>query len=70
VTEATAKAYLKMLLACGYLRVTKKAVPKFSQARYRLIRNHGPKPPMVQRVKQIFDPNTREVFRPARGAGL
>lgn len=61
----TAKAYCKMLLATGYLRVLRKADPSKSRiARYRLIRNNGPRPPQIQRVKRVFDPNTREVFMP------
>lgn len=61
----TAKAYCKMLLATGYLRVLRKADPSKSQiARYRLIRNNGPRPPQIQRVKRVYDPNSREVFMP------
>lgn len=61
----TAKAYCKMLLATGYLRVLRKAEPTSGRiARYRLIRNNGPKPPQVQRVKRVYDPNSREVFMP------
>lgn len=61
----TAKAYCKMLLATGYLQVKQKADPSKARiARYKLIRNKGPKPPQVQRVKRVYDPNTREVFMP------
>lgn len=61
----TVKAYCKMLLATGYLRVIDKANPFTGQiAKYRLIRNKGPKPPQIQRVKRVYDPNTREVFIP------
>lgn len=69
ITVDAAKSYCRMLLATGYLRVVKKADPvKGRIARYRLIRNNGPKPPQVQRVKQVFDPNSREVFTPEGGA--
>jgi len=65
IPEETAKAYCKMLLATGYLRVLTKAAPHAGRiARYRLIRNNGPKPPQIQRVKRVFDPNTLEVFMP------
>ncbi|MFD1914141.1 hypothetical protein [Halodurantibacterium flavum] len=64
VTEPTAKSYCGMLLRCGYLRVIRKASPGVRQATYRLIRNSGPKPPQVQRVKRIYDPNTGEVHMP------
>lgn len=67
VREETAKSYCGMLLACGYLRVTHKAVPGRRQATYRLIRNSGPRPPQIQRVKQVWDPNTRTVYQQSRG---
>ncbi len=63
ISEATARDYCKRLLAAGYLRVERKADPhKALLASYRLIRNKGPRAPQVQRVQQIFDPNSREVF--------
>ena len=65
IPAETAKSYCQLLLACGYLRVLKKAEPvKGRLARYRLVRNLGPRPPQIQRVKQVWDPNTGEVFRP------
>lgn len=68
VSEATAKAYTSMLLRTGYLRVVRKAVPGKRPATFQLIRNSGPKPPQIQRVKQVFDPNTREVHVPGGAA--
>lgn len=63
ISDETAKAYCKMLLAAGYLRVLVKADPASARrARYRLIRNKGPKAPMIQRIKQVYDPNSREIF--------
>lgn len=64
VTEGSAKAYCSMLLRCGYLRVVQKATPGGRLAIYRLIRNRGPRPPQIQRVKRVYDPNTGEVFMP------
>lgn len=65
VTEWTAKSYCSMLLRTGFLRVIQKASPFHGrQAVYRLIRNTGPKPPQIQRVKQVYDPNTRQVHLP------
>ena len=65
IPEETARAYCKMLLATGYLRVLRKAAPTSGRiARYRLVRTNGPKPPQVQRVKRVYDPNSREVFMP------
>lgn len=65
IPEGTAKAYCRTLLATGYLKVLRKAEPTKGQiALYSLIRQSGPKSPMVQRVKRVFDPNTGEVFIP------
>lgn len=65
ISAETAKAYCKMLLATGYLRVLRKAEPTSGKiARYRLIRNNGPRPPQIQRKKVVFDPNTDEQFVP------
>lgn len=62
VSEATAQSYCTMLLATGYLRVAQKADPsKSRKAIYRLVRNSGPKAPMIQRVKRVYDPNTGQV---------
>lgn len=69
VTELTARSYCSMLFKTGYLRVVHKAMPAAGrQAIYRLIRNTGPKPPQIQRVKQVYDPNTQQVFLPGGGA--
>lgn len=68
VSDETARAYIGMLLKTGYLRVITKAVPNKRMATYRLIRNSGPKPPQIQRVKQVYDPNTSEVYLPEGSA--
>ncbi|MBN7785165.1 hypothetical protein JYP51_09560 [Ponticoccus gilvus] len=69
ITEGAARAYCKMLLSTGYLRVLKKADPvKGRIAQYALIRDSGPRPPKVQRVKQVFDPNTGAVYMPGSQA--
>ncbi|WP_039017321.1 hypothetical protein [Halocynthiibacter namhaensis] len=72
VTEATARTYCTMLLKAGYLRVLQKAVPNKRQAIYKLIRNTGPLPPQIQRVKQVYDPNIKEVvyYPPVVGGAL
>lgn len=68
IPHETAKAYCKFLLACGYLRVIEPTNYRRGRiARYRLIRNLGPIPPQIQRVKRIYDPNTGEVFWPGDG---
>lgn len=67
IAESAAKDYCSNLLAAGYFRVLKKANPaKGEIARYRLIRNTGPKAPQIQRVKRVFDPNTGEAFTMGR----
>lgn len=65
VSEATVRSYCTHLLRAGYLRVLVKAVPGKRQARYRLIKNTGPLPPKIQRVKQVFDPNLNQVVHTA-----
>ncbi len=64
VSVATAKSYCSMLLACGYLACLQKANAR-RQATYRLMpdRNSGPLAPQIQRVKQVFDPNSKRVYR-------
>jgi Mn-dependent DtxR family transcriptional regulator len=61
VKEKTVKAYVRMLLKAGYLRVERKAVISKHQAVYKFVRNTGPQPPQIQNVKQVFDPNIQEV---------
>lgn len=69
IREATARSYVGMLLQTGYLRVIRKAVPSRGRmAVYRLIRNTGPRPPMIQSVKQVWDPNSQTVYRPGERA--
>lgn len=67
---ADAKDYTKHLYKAGYLVTRFKATPK-SQARYSLLfsKNTGPRPPMVQRVKQVFDPNLGKVVWPVPEEG-
>lgn len=61
VSLATVKSYCTMLLACGYLTCIQKG-NAHRQATYRLTRNSGPLAPQVQRIKQVFDPNTKAVY--------
>jgi len=65
VAEVAAKAYVAALNAAGYLVVTKPAVigKAASLARYRLApgKNTGPRAPMIQRTKSVYDPNTNTV---------
>lgn len=61
-TVATAKAYLKWLARAEYVVLVSPSKPGLL-ARYRLARgaNTGPRPPMIQRIGQVFDPNLGEV---------
>lgn len=59
VTEAGARDYLAWLARAGYLERTGQG----TRTKYRLVpaRWSGPRPPMVQRIKQVYDPNLNEV---------
>lgn len=61
-TRATAQRYLQWLVSAGYVQVVAKGTPG-KPARYRLIpqRYSGPRPPMIQRIGQVFDPNLGKV---------
>lgn len=74
IHELDARDYVAHLHRAGYLAVVSPAKPGGKSragalARYRLLpsRNTGPKPPMVQRVKQVFDPNLGQVVWPKGG---
>lgn len=59
-TEFTIKDYCNTLVKAGYLALKKKGNSHYPTI-YSLVRNTGPKPPMVQRSKQVYDPNTFKV---------
>ncbi|WP_229455107.1 hypothetical protein [Massilia sp. KIM] len=68
VTQETAKSYISALFNAGYLlRVAESRSRGFGrgqvQARYRLApgKYTGPRPPMIQRTKQVYDPNLCKV---------
>lgn len=62
VSELDAKDYVKHLFRAGYLSLVTASTPR-ALATYRFVRarNTGPRAPMVQRLKSVFDPNTRKV---------
>lgn len=69
VTPGAAADYVKHLERAGYLVVVTPAKPGHRpgtgrQARYRLVpsRNTGPKAPVIQKVKRVYDPNLRKVM--------
>ena len=70
VREDTAKDYLRYLALAGYLRQVQTDAPG-RQARYRFIaqRYTGPRAPMIQRVKSVYDPNTHQVVWSRHGLG-
>lgn len=53
VAASEASTYCFYLAKAGFLRR--------DGDRYFLIHRSGPKPPMIQRTKQVFDPNTGEI---------
>lgn len=57
-----ARSYLKWLKRAGYVQVIALGKPGRPE-RYRLVpgRYTGPRPPMIQRIGQVFDPNLGEV---------
>jgi hypothetical protein len=60
VTVTGANEYIRFLVKAGYLVIGTASKPG-TQARYRFIKNTGPRPPMIQRVKRVYDPNLRQV---------
>ncbi|MFP4900678.1 hypothetical protein ACLFKT_16225 [Paraburkholderia sp. BR14261] len=69
VAEATAKAYVKYLANAGYLNLVDPGHPFIKgkgakQARYRLAAGKytGPRPPMIQRTKSVYDPNLGKIM--------
>lgn len=63
VKSSEAKSYIKHLYKAGYLQRLKAGSSRIA-SRYRLLPgyNTGPRPPMVQRIKRVFDPNLNQVM--------
>ena len=67
VSEVDAKDYCRNLAMAGYLIViTKgkgggKSTSTPSRYRFNRAKNTGPKPPMVQRMQTVFDPNLGQI---------
>jgi hypothetical protein len=66
ISVNTAKSYIQMLRAAGYLIQVDPGKPG-TPATWRLDprMNTGPQAPMILRAKLVFDPNRQEVFGPA-----
>ncbi|SES24308.1 hypothetical protein SAMN04487958_110113 [Vreelandella subterranea] len=62
IAEPTANEYLRFLAAAEYVAVIRAGGPGVL-TRYRLVSSRwtGPRAPMIQRTKQLYDPNTGEV---------
>lgn len=67
VSEQDAKSYLKHLSRAGYLSVRRRP-GRLSHYRLHRAMDTGPKPPIVQRVKRIYDPNLDRVIEPPPAA--
>lgn len=68
VAEETAKSYVGLLAAAGYLGVIEPGHAYIrgvgaKQTRYRLLASKytGPRPPMIQRTKCVYDPNIGKI---------
>lgn len=65
VAEDEALTYVRFLKLAGYLKLMQAERRGRSprQARYAFVpaRNTGPRPPMIQRIKQVYDPNLGRV---------
>ena len=63
IKESEAADYVYHLVKAGYLAVIQPAKARGGRARYKFLmsRYTGPLAPQVQRIKQVYDPNTRTV---------
>lgn len=65
-SEQTVKTYCKLLASAGYLTIDRQGKGKGCggiQSRYRLLRSKisGPRPPMITRIKAVYDPNVHQI---------
>jgi hypothetical protein len=62
IQPETTKSYCRFMMAAGYLRESKaekpRDTPKFHFVKSR---DPGPKPPQIQKVKRVWDPNSKQV---------
>jgi len=68
VAESEAECYCSYLARAGYIAVvvpgkpgSKTTAGTTTRYRHRPSKYTGPRPPMIQRVKQVYDPNIRKV---------
>ena len=57
-TESSLRSYIKALRAAGYLQGDDKT---HAPTVYRLVKNTGPQPPQILRVKEVYDPNIDQI---------
>lgn len=55
VNVGSAREFLKYLAKAGYI------VQRQRGGAWRLVKNTGPRPPVIQKLPQVFDPNTGKV---------
>lgn len=63
VAREEVKTYVQYLARARYLKQTGKG----EKSIYMLVRYTGRKPPQIQRVKRVWDPNLKKVVWPAQG---
>lgn len=68
IRQSQIQSYCSLLSRAGFLRVLQKAIPKKRVARYQLVRNPGPLPPVQKRVTVVFDPNEERFIHQGTGA--
>jgi len=68
IKTSEAGYYIRYLYKAGYLSLVNQSTTR-QAAKYRMIKtkNTGPRSPMIQKVTQVFDPNTGEVVWTAEG---
>jgi predicted transcriptional regulator len=63
ITVTTVKRYICALRKAGYLETTVKSTPhRMERFRLKASMNTGPRPPQVQNVKTVYDPNLNKVM--------
>lgn len=73
VNAVAAADYLRNLHRAGYVQETRKGKGTGRggvQAKYRLVKRTGPRPPMIQRCNAVYDPNLHAVVWPTPDALL
>ena len=58
-TTSNVRSYLKCLHQSGYLRTERKGI---EAATYYLMKNTGPQPPQILKVREVYDPNLDKIM--------